>query len=100
MTAKQQERIFSSFEKQLDEAQKKTRLLCRLALSESDSNVELIKTARAIAAEADYNSEWGPAIGSTLPLLEAIDQAGQVRKLDDLAGEQGLLLFLNRSADW
>ena len=56
--------------------------------------------ASEVAAEADYNSEWGPAIGSTLPLLEAIDQAGQVRKLDDLAGEQGLLLFLNRSADW
>ncbi len=53
-----------------------------------------------VAAEADYNSEWGPAIGSTLPLLEATDQAGQVRKLDDLTGEQGLLLFLNRSADW
>ncbi len=52
------------------------------------------------ASEADYNSDWGPAIGSTLPLLEAPDQTGQVRQFDDLAGEQGLLLFLNRSADW
>jgi len=52
------------------------------------------------ASEAEYNSEWGPAIGSMLPLLEAPDQTGQVRQFDDLAGKQGLLLFLNRSADW
>jgi hypothetical protein len=56
--------------------------------------------ASEAAPAAEYNSEWGPAIGSMLPLLEAPDQTGQVRQLDDLAGEQGLLLFLNRSADW
>lgn len=53
-----------------------------------------------VAADGGYNSAWGPAIGSMLPLLEAPDQTGQLRHLDDLAGEQGLLLFLNRSADW
>ena len=36
----------------------------------------------------------------TPPLLEAPDQNGVVRTLADLSGEQGLLLFLNRSADW
>ena len=33
-------------------------------------------------------------------LLAAPDQAGTARDLENLAGEQGLLLFLSRSADW
>ncbi len=49
---------------------------------------------------SEYSESWGPAIGSTVPVLEAPDQTGTTRTLDDLAGEQGLLLFLNRSADW
>jgi len=49
---------------------------------------------------ADYVDEWGPAIGSSVPPLEVSDQDGRMRTLDDLSGEQGLLLFLNRSADW
>lgn len=49
---------------------------------------------------ADYAADWGPEIGSTLPVLEAPDQTGTTRVLDDLAGDNGLLLFLNRSADW
>ncbi len=52
------------------------------------------------AVAQDYAGAWGPALGSTLPALEAPDQAGNPRSLDDLAGEQGLLLFLVRSADW
>ena len=48
----------------------------------------------------DYATDWGPAIGSELPILEAPDQTGAVRTLADLAGKQGLLLFLVRSADW
>ncbi len=48
----------------------------------------------------DYSDGWGPAVGSRLPVLEAPDQTGRVRHLADLSGEQGLLLFLNRSADW
>jgi hypothetical protein len=49
---------------------------------------------------ADYAQSWGPAVGSRLPLLEAPDQAGRLRTLENLSGEQGLLLFLSRSADW
>ena len=52
------------------------------------------------ASADDYSDNWGPAVGSPLPLLEAYDQSGTLRTLDDLSGEQGLLLFLNRSADW
>jgi len=47
-----------------------------------------------------YSDAWGPAVGSQLPVLEAPDQTGTVRTLADLSGEQGLLLFLARSADW
>jgi hypothetical protein len=35
-----------------------------------------------------------------LPLLAAQDQDGRPRALEDLTGQQGLLLFLYRSADW
>ena len=55
----------------------------------------------ASAAGADeYSDGWGPAVGTQVPVLEARDQSGQLRTLGDLAGEQGLLLFMNRSADW
>ena len=47
-----------------------------------------------------YADTWGPDVGSVLPLLEAPDQTGRLRTLDNLSGEHGLLLFLNRSADW
>jgi hypothetical protein len=49
---------------------------------------------------SEYSDAWGPELGSTLPVLEAPDQTGTVRTLDDLTGERGLLLFLARSADW
>lgn len=52
------------------------------------------------ASGADYVDVWGPALDSPLPLLDAIDQDGQPRNLADLSGDQGLLLFLVRSADW
>ena len=48
----------------------------------------------------DYSAQWGPQIGSQLPVLEAYDQSGMLRNLDNLSGEQGLLLILSRSADW
>ena len=48
----------------------------------------------------DYSDQWGPQIGSQLPVLEAYDQAGVLRNLDNLSGENGLLLILSRSADW
>jgi hypothetical protein len=47
-----------------------------------------------------YVDVWGPALGAELPLLQAQDHTGTVRTLADLTGDQGLLLFLVRSADW
>lgn len=51
-------------------------------------------------SSSEYSEGWGPEIGTELPILEAPDQTGTIRTLADLTGEQGLLLFLNRSADW
>jgi len=60
----------------------------------------LIGLSAVSALADDYSDGWGPPIGSILPILEAPDQSGRIRTLDNLSGEQGLLLFLNRSADW
>ena len=62
----------------------------------------LVGTACGASAENadDYSAQWGPQIGSQLPVLEAYDQSGMLRNLDNLSGEQGLLLTMNRSADW
>ncbi len=51
----------------------------------------------ADAAVADH--KWGPAIGTSVD-IRAQDDAGHERTVADLAGKNGLLLFLNRSADW
>lgn len=43
----------------------------------------------------------GPAVGDAFPhSLEAPDQNGQTRTLDDLYGENGAAVFFVRSADW
>ena len=52
------------------------------------------------AGADDYSAGWGPAVGTAMPTLAAPDQTGTERRLADLSGDQGLLLFLNRSADW
>lgn len=57
-------------------------------------------SAVAAFAADEYSGNWGPATGSQLPVLEAYDQEGQLQTLESLTGDQGLLLFLNRSADW
>lgn len=56
--------------------------------------------AQGIARADQYAEQWGPAVGAQVPLLAAPDQSGAERMLADLSGDQGLLLFLNRSADW
>jgi hypothetical protein len=54
-----------------------------------------VVTPDAAAAEP----AWGPAIGTRVD-IGALDDTGRERTLADLSGEKGLLLFLNRSADW
>ena len=62
--------------------------------------ISLTGLTATMAMADDYSDQWGPATGAQLPVLEAYDQSGELRTLDNLTGERGLLLFLNRSADW
>lgn len=52
----------------------------------------------AIATE--YQQSWGPQKDAPLPILQAPNQLGTTQSFDDLKGKNGLLLFMNRSADW
>ena len=52
------------------------------------------------ALAGDYAQSWGPPVGATAPAIMAEDQSGVTRNLGSLAGENGLLLVLSRSADW
>ena len=54
--------------------------------------VFMFATGSALAA--------GPEVGETVPTFEAVDQSGETRDFDSLAGERGLLLLFFRSADW
>ncbi|TDJ31664.1 MAG: hypothetical protein E2O61_15375 [Gammaproteobacteria bacterium] len=60
----------------------------------------LLALCMPVIGWSDYRDDWGPAIGVTLPPLEANDHTGTPRNLANLAGERGLLLLLSRSADW
>ena len=51
-------------------------------------------------ADSGYVSAWGPSIGSTAPMLSALDQDGNQQDLDSLKGSNGLLFVFNRSVDW
>jgi peroxiredoxin len=58
----------------------------------------LVGTAPSVSALAE---ELGPAVGSTAPDIGArLDQLGKPRRLPDLVGKNGLVLFFFRSADW
>jgi hypothetical protein len=71
-----------------------------LALSAAALWLIMSQPSLADGAADQYAAAWGPAVGAKLPLLQAPDQSGAVRDLSNLSGEQGLLLFLSRSADW
>lgn len=73
---------------------------CGGTSSEPDSASQAKVSDPAAATASGYASEWGPALGSRLPVLDAPDQDGERQTLASLTGDQGMLLFLNRSADW
>ena len=52
------------------------------------------------SAETEYAAAWGPSVGSTAPMLSALDQDGQHQDLETLKGSNGLLFVFNRSVDW
>ena len=53
----------------------------------------------AFALAADH-VPTGPAVGATIPALEANDLNGQKQTLASLTGPKGLMLVFFRSADW
>ncbi len=52
------------------------------------------------ANAAAQTHSFGPAIGASLPAISAQDQDGARRGLISLAGPNGLVLLVTRSADW
>jgi len=54
----------------------------------------------AASAKSYESIPVGPAVGSNLPELAVIDNAGQAQGLKDLNGEKGLVIVFFRSADW
>ena len=46
------------------------------------------------------NAKTGPAVGTKIPALQAIDQDGKPRDFQSLRGPKGLVLVFARSADW
>ncbi len=60
----------------------------------------LVGMAQFASAESEYAAAWGPSVGSTAPLLAAVDQDGNTQTLDTLKRSNGLLFVFNRSVDW
>lgn len=52
------------------------------------------------SGESQYADDWGPSVGTTIPLLAATDQAGTQQDLASLSRQNGLLFVFNRSIDW
>ena len=51
-------------------------------------------------AAAEAAASFGPAIGERAPALDVVDADGDVRTLESLMGERGVVLYFNRSLDW
>lgn len=54
----------------------------------------------SFAGADEYSDDWGPAVGTTISDLVFVSADGGDAALSRLQGENGTLLFLNRSADW
>ena len=60
----------------------------------------LIGASLNAQAESEYAAAWGPQVGTSIPMLSALDQAGSQQDLQSLTGTNGLLFVFNRSVDW
>ncbi|MCP2671531.1 hypothetical protein NHF40_11400 [Maricaulaceae bacterium EIL42A08] len=50
-------------------------------------------------AAMEAAAEFGPAVGSIAPEFVVTDATGQVRTLANLSGENGVVIYFNRSLD-
>ena len=71
-----------------------------LALGLSAMPVLALAQDSTIASSTEAAATFGPAIGEPVPSFSITDDAGQSRTLANLAGEEGLLVYFNRSLDW
>ena len=69
-------------------------MLFALPLAGCGNNDDPVEQSQAAAAGL------GPAIGSLAPDIRLLDANGTERTLADLAGENGSVVFFNRSLDW
>ncbi|MEO1038956.1 MAG: redoxin domain-containing protein [Pseudomonadota bacterium] len=58
----------------------------------------LAQDAASIASDAAEG--FGPEVGATAPALSVFDSEGQARTLGSLYGENGVIIYFNRSLDW
>ena len=56
--------------------------------------------AASLALGSDYSEEWGPPTGTHIPAGGFTSHIGETRTFRGLMGDNGLLIFFNRSADW
>jgi len=49
---------------------------------------------------AEAARDFGPAVGEQAPAFTVMDAVGQSRSLADLSGEEGVVIYFNRSLDW
>ncbi|GAB5497918.1 MAG: hypothetical protein PsegKO_02290 [Pseudohongiellaceae bacterium] len=54
----------------------------------------------ALASAQDFAWAEDYPVGAAAPEIAAQDQNGELRRFEDLVGENGLLFMLNRSFDW
>ena len=54
----------------------------------------------ALETAADAARSFGPEIGGTAPALQVTDAGGAPRTLDSLMGDEGVVIYFNRSLDW
>lgn len=65
------------------------------------ANALLILGSAAAATAAAQETIPGPAVGDAFPhTLEARDQNGEARSLENLYGDKGVVVLFVRSADW
>lgn len=60
----------------------------------------VVAAAMAVSVGAAQAHDLGPGVGAPMPAISAPDQSGAQRTLASLAGANGTVLLVTRSADW
>ncbi|WP_299324296.1 peroxiredoxin family protein [Parasphingopyxis sp.] len=72
-----------------------------IAACTQDTASETEPAEQAEQIESEPMEHSGPAVGEAIPAdFLTLDATGAERRLDDLVGENGIVLAFNRSADW